>query len=124
MARRAALTLLAVLVVANTDRGSAVPPALTGADANNVCVDGAGDAVGELDVELGEGVLCVDGGVGQVTDSGGLNDVADGEALDGLVLGDGTSAVAAADKADVAAAVLVAASVLGEREKRRIKRRG
>jgi hypothetical protein len=49
-------------------------------------VDGARDAVGETDVELGEGVLGVDRGLGQVTDGGGLDHVLDRVALDGLVL--------------------------------------
>jgi hypothetical protein len=50
-------------------------------------VDGARDAVGETDVELGQGVLGVDRGLGQVTDGGGLDHVLDRVALDGLVLG-------------------------------------
>lgn len=37
--------------------GSTAATALTGTNTDNVGVDGAGDAVVDLDVELGEGVL-------------------------------------------------------------------
>lgn len=50
-------------------------------------MDGARDAVLDLEVKLGENVLLVDGGLGKVTDGGSLNHVSDGESLDGLVLG-------------------------------------
>ena len=49
-------------------------------------------------------------GAGQCTDRGGLDHVADRESLDGLVLGRTPRAVAAADRLDVAAALLVASA--------------
>ena len=42
-------------------------------------MDGARDAVDDLDVELGQDVLLVDGGFGNVSDSGRLDHVSDGE---------------------------------------------
>ena len=51
-------------------------------------VDSARDAVGHSDVELGEGVLGVNGSLGQVTDGSGLDHVLDRVSLDGLVLED------------------------------------
>lgn len=50
--------LLAVLVEANTNGGRTVPASNTGADTDDVCVNGARHTVVELDVELGQGVLC------------------------------------------------------------------
>lgn len=49
--------LLAVLVEADTGRRSTVATTLNGTNANDVGVDGAGDAVVNLEVELGENVL-------------------------------------------------------------------
>ena len=103
-------------------------------------MDSARDAVLQLQVHLGYGVLREDGGIRDVTcrelarclahtrvcferrasrrtagerrtNGSRLNHVADGEALDGLVLGRASRAVAAADGLDVAAALLVAAAV-------------
>lgn len=115
---------------------------------HDLAVDSARDAVVELQVHLGDGVVREDRGVGDITctggvwlascsssflqlsrscrpnlgsvfsihrgrtDGSGLNHVADGEALDRLVLGDATSAVGAADRLDVAAAVLVATAAV------------
>jgi hypothetical protein len=50
--------LLAVLVEADTGRRSTVATSLNGTNTNDVGVDGAGDAVVNLEVELGENVLC------------------------------------------------------------------
>ncbi len=47
----------------------------------------------------------------QITNRRRLDHVTDGETLDGLVFGDASRAVRAADKVDVAAAVLVASVV-------------
>jgi hypothetical protein len=69
------------------------------------------DAVLQLEVHLGDGVLGEDGGVGDVADGGALDHVADGESLDGLVLGRAARAVGAADRLHVAAAFLVASTV-------------
>ena len=74
-------------------------------------VDGAADAVGQLSVEFGKLVAAVNAGVGDVPHGGGLHNVPDDELLDGLVLGAGLGAVCAADELDVAAPVLVSASV-------------
>lgn len=74
---------------------------------NDLAVDSAGDAVLELQVHLGDGVLGEDGGIGDITDGSGLDHVADGETLDGLVLGGAAGTVGAAHRLDVAAAVLV-----------------
>lgn len=70
-------------------------------------MDSAGDAVLQLEVHLGDGIVGEDGGVRDITDGSGLNHVADSESLDGLVLGDAASAVGAAHGLGVAAAVLV-----------------
>ena len=59
----------------------------------------------------------VDRSVGKVTDSSGLDNVAHSESLDGLVLGDGARAVRAANKSDVASAVLVTAVVSSSEKK-------
>ena len=74
-------------------------------------MDGAADAVGQLSVKLGKLVAAVHASVGDVPHCGGLHDVPDDKLLDGLVLGAGLGAVGAADELDVAAAVLVAASI-------------
>ena len=74
-------------------------------------MDGAADAVGQLSVEFGKLVAAVNAGVGDVPHGGGLHNVPDHELLDGLVLGAGLGAVGAADELNMAAAVLVAASV-------------
>lgn len=52
------------------------------------------------------------GAASKRTDGCRLDHVSDGEALDGLVLGGASRAVAASDRLDVAAALLVAAVVL------------
>jgi hypothetical protein len=100
--------LLTVLVEADTGRGSAVAATLTRTNADNLAVDGARDAVLQLEVHLGDSVLGEHGGIRDVTDSSGLNHVADGESLDCLVLRSASRAVGAADGLDVAAALLVA----------------
>jgi hypothetical protein len=100
--------LLAVLVVADARRGSTVAAANTRADTDNLAVNGARDAVLQLQVHLGDSVLGEDRGVRDITDSSRLDHVADGETLDGLVLGRASRAVAASDGLDVAAALLVA----------------
>ena len=74
-------------------------------------MDGAADAVGELGVQLGQLVAGVHAGVGDVPHGGGLHDVPNHELLDSLVLGAGLGAVGAADKLDMATAVLVTSSV-------------
>lgn len=97
---------------------------------DNLAVNGARDAVLQLQVHLGHGVLREDGGIRDVTcklnvserdrakrgsqerrtNSSRLNHVADGESLDRLVLGGASRAVAASDGLDVATALLVSAA--------------
>lgn len=72
-------------------------------------MDGAGNAVLELQVHLGDSVLREDGRIGDITNGGGLDHVADGKSLDRLVLGSASRAVAAANGLDVAATLLVTA---------------
>lgn len=79
---------------------------------HNLAVDGAADAVLQLEVHLGDGVLGEHGCIGNVTDGGALDHVADGETLDRLVLGCAARAVGAADRLHVAAALLIASTVL------------
>ena len=74
-------------------------------------MDGAAHTVGQLGVQLGQLVLGVDAGIGDISHGSSLHNVPDDELLDGLVLGAGLGAVGAADELDVAAAVLVAASI-------------
>ncbi len=99
---------LVVAVVTDTHGGSADTAVLAGANTDNLVMDGARDAVVDLNVQLGQNVLLVDRGIRNVTDGGRLDHVADGEALDSLVLGDHTAAVGAANRGDVATALLVA----------------
>lgn len=79
---------------------------------NDLAVDGARNAVLQLKVHLGDGVVGEDRSVRDITNSGRLDHVADGESLDGLVLGRAARAVGATDRLDVAATLLVAAVVL------------
>jgi len=79
--------LLAVLVVSNTRRGGAIATTFCRSDTNDLAMDGARNAVLQLEVHLGNCVLGKDRGVRNVTDSGRLDHVADGEPLDRLVLG-------------------------------------
>lgn len=75
---------------------------------NNLSVDGARNAVLELQVHLWDWVVLEDGGISQVADGGDLNHVADGESLDGLILWCASRAVGAADWLDVSTSLLVA----------------
>lgn len=70
-------------------------------------MNGAGDTVGNLDVDLGKHVLLVDAGLADVTDGSGLDHVTNAEALDGLVLSNHTVAVGAANGLYMATATLV-----------------
>ena len=74
---------LRTLVEANTGRWCAVPSAFTGSYTDDVRVDGAGYAVDDLDVELGEDILLVDGCLGNVSDRSRLDHVSDGESVEG-----------------------------------------
>jgi hypothetical protein len=99
---------------------------------NDFAVDGAGDAVLQLQIHFRNGILGEDGSVGDITcmssdismqthrsekgrlprtNSSGLDHVPDGEALDGLVLGCAATAVRAANGLHMAAALLVASTV-------------
>ena len=79
---------------------------LDGTTAGDLAVDGAGDAVALLHVQLGHGQTgTVQGGgsLSDVTGGSGIQDVTDDEALDGLILGDGLGGRGAADKLDFSA---------------------
>ena len=93
------------------DRGQTIATFLPGANADDVEMDGARDAVLKLGVDLRETIVLHDRGIAQITESSRLNDVANNKALHGLVLRDTASAVAAADIAGVAAVHLCTASV-------------
>lgn len=92
-------------------RRSTVLASLLGPVAHNLGVDGAGDAVVELGVQLGQRVRLVDASHCDVPHGGSLHDVADDKLLDGLVLGHATSAVGAPYGLDVTATVLGATVV-------------
>merc|ERR1719163_1856835 len=61
--------------------------------AHDTAVDGAGDAVLQLHVELGEREGAVDAGIADITLGRGVDHVAHLEALDGLILGHAPTAV-------------------------------
>ena len=84
-----------------------------GSGSHDSGVDSAGDAVGLLEVELGEvEVLLVVGIVVLEVFAGGLiNDLLHGESLDGLVLGVDSAAVGAVDDVGVSL-VLLGSSVV------------
>lgn len=67
-------------------RGLAVAAVSGGTDTDLAGVDGAGNAVAGLDVQLGKGILLVDGGLSQITEGGSINHVADDDTLNSLVL--------------------------------------
>jgi len=99
--------LLSVLVVPNSWGWCPVAAALPGANADNLSVDSAGDAVLELQVHLGNGVFREDRGIGNITNSCRLDHVTNGESLDCLVLGCASGAVGAPDRLNVATTLLV-----------------
>jgi len=99
--------LLAILVVPNTWWGSAVAAAFSGTDTNDFAVDGAGNAVLELQVHLWNGVFGEDRGIGDIADGGRFNHVPDGEPLDCLVLWCASRAVGATDRLYMATTLFV-----------------
>lgn len=79
--------LLSVLVESNTRRWSSYSSSFSGSHSNDLGVNGAGDAVVQLVVQLRESVLLIDRGIGNVPDRCGLNHVSHCESLDSFVLG-------------------------------------
>jgi len=86
-------TDLLSVFIAGPWRWRTVPASLTGPHTDNVSVDGARDAVHDLDVQLGYSVFLVDGRLGDITDRCTLDHIADLEALDSLVLCDAAVAI-------------------------------
>lgn len=74
-------------------------------------MDGAGDTVVDLVVELWEDVLDVDGCIRDISNGSSFNHVSHGESLDGLVLGHASRAVGASHRLRVTSSVLVSAVV-------------
>jgi len=104
---------LAVLVVSNAGWRSTVAATFARADTNDLSVDGAGDAVLQLQVHLWDAVFGENGGIGDITDSGRLDHVTDRESLDRLVLWRTSRAVAAPNGLDVSTSGLVTSAVTG-----------
>lgn len=101
------IDLLAVLVESNPWGRGTVASSFSGADTDDLGVDGARDTILELQVHLWHDVFIEDGCFADITDGSRLNHVPDGEPLDGLVLGSASGAIGAADGLDVATSVLV-----------------
>lgn len=76
-------------------------------DSDDSGVDGTGDTVVQLVVQLGQGILLVHRGLGQVSNGSGLHHVSDGDSLDGLVLRNTSSTVQTSDWLDVTSTLLV-----------------
>ena len=64
------VNLLSILVVSNSWGRSTVSSAFARSDSDNLAVNGARDAVLQLQVHLGNGVVCEDGGIGNITYTG------------------------------------------------------
>lgn len=79
----------------------------SGSDSDNSGVDGTGDTVVQLVVQLWHGVLRVDRSLRQISDSGGFNHVSDGDSLDGLILRNTSGTVQTSDWLDVTSSLLV-----------------
>ncbi|MCQ6513340.1 hypothetical protein NPN18_26615, partial [Vibrio parahaemolyticus] len=74
-------------------------------------VNGAGDAVLELGVDLGDGKALIGSGFLKISTTGSVDDISHGESLDGFILCDESSAVRAGDRLNVAS-TLLASSVI------------
>lgn len=102
---------LSVGVSLDAGGGKSVLPVLDGPDLDDPGVDGASDAVGHLDVELGDDVVLEGLVLLEVLLGGSIHDVSDIKSLDGLVLGAQLPAVHTYDRLDVTSVVLVTAVV-------------
>jgi len=101
------IDLLAVFVIPDPRGRSTITAAFPRTDTNDLAVDGARNAVLELQVHLGDGVFFEDRCLADIANGSGLDHVANGESLDGLIFGAASGAIGATDGLDVAAALLV-----------------
>jgi hypothetical protein len=79
----------------------------TGSISDVAMMDCRRDAVVLLQVQLGHGIVVIDGSLGQVTHRCGVDHVSNHVLLDGLVLWDAGGRVFAANKSNMSAAFLV-----------------
>lgn len=98
---------LSVLVESLSLRRSSDSSVGSGSNSDDSGVDGAGDTVVQLVVQLWQSVLLVHRGLRQVSNGSSLNHVSDGDSLDGLVLRNTSSTVQTSDWLDVASTLLV-----------------
>ncbi|KAI0567143.1 40S ribosomal protein S26 [Gracilaria domingensis] len=92
-------------------RGNTLGSHNLGPRANSLPMHGAGDAIVELDIELGELIIIDDASVVEIAKRRLVHDVTNGETLDGLVLGRLAATAVAVDETGVIAAMTVPAVI-------------